>query len=221
MANRLGIWNQAVAMLPATPIASVDENSLEARECRRLYPNVISEMLEGEHDWSFQNRRVALALHGTNDRDAEWLYAYAVPADMGTPIRIVPDFDSLGFGLPVPLPGEPYSEVWASALVGFAPDYIIENGTLYTNIEGASLEYGINDISESVLTAKVTLAIATELAARLAMPVKKDSRLEEKLAARAELYWQRAIADDRNRQPQRDGAYVSQAMLARSGYLVY
>jgi hypothetical protein len=77
---------------------------------------VIREMLEGPHDWSFQNRRVILAQLATNGRDHEWAYAYALPADMGTPIRVLPDFDSLGLGIPVPLPGDPYMETWATQL---------------------------------------------------------------------------------------------------------
>jgi hypothetical protein len=216
MPARIDICNQAVALLPAAQMADLDEVSLEARECRRFYPQVIAEMLEGPHDWSFQNRRVALATV-TNDRTAEWAYAYALPADMAAPIRLVPNFDALGLDIPIPLPGEPYAEIWASFATLYEAPYRIENGILYTNIENASLEYGIKDITEAVLPSMVVKAIVADLASRLAMPVKKDKELRQSLSQEAELYWQRAMAEDQNRQPQYsvEPGYMPEALLAR------
>ncbi len=216
MADRLGIWNQAVAELPASQIASLAENSLEARECRRFYPQIIAEMLEAPHDWSFQNKREILA-ETTNDRPNEWAYAYAVPSDMATPIRIIPDLEALGLGLPVALSGEPYAETWASFVTRYEAPYLIQNGKLYTNVETATLEYGINDITEAVIPALTVRAIAIDLASRLAMPVKKDKDLRQRLTQEAELWWQRAIADDENRQPSwyPDPGYIPEAIAAR------
>jgi hypothetical protein len=218
-ASRIEICNQAIAELPAKAIQSVDENSLEARECRRFYPQVIREMLEGPHDWSFQNRRVILAQLATNGRDREWAYAYALPADMGTPIRVLPDFDSLGLGIPVPLPGDPYMETWATQLGTIEVPYIVENGVIYTNAATATLEYGVNDIEEVVIGPLVERAIVAELASRLAVPVKKDRKLKGELIQEAEVAWARAMADDLNRQPQSYPDYVSEVMAARSGAL--
>lgn len=216
MPSRIEISNLAVAKLPAAPIQDIGENSLEARECRRFYPQVLSAMLEGPHDFSFANRRVALA-QTTNDRDQEWLYAYVVPSDMASPIRVIPDFEGLGLGLPIPLPGEPYSEVWASAMSTFEAAYIVENGILYTNIENASLEYSVNDVEEANLSHLVVEAMACELAFHLALPVKKDAKLRSSLFDEKELAWSRAIADDQNRHPRHAGDFISEAMAARSG----
>jgi hypothetical protein len=218
MPARIDIFNQAVAELPAKAIQSVDENSLEANECRRFYPQIISEMLEGPHDWSFQNRRVALALL-TNDRSSEWLYAYAVPSDMGGAIRVIPDLTALGLGYPVPLPGEPYAEQWALTGRYFETPYIIENGVLYTNVETATLEYGITDSTEASLTPLTVRAVVLDLASRIAIPVKKDRKIKAELVGQAEVAWARAIAEDMNRQPQVFPDYISEAMLARRGAL--
>ena len=216
MPAKLELYNLAVAELPAQQIASLDEQGLEARECRRSYPQVIAEMLAWGR-WSFQNRRVVLAAV-TNTRDAEWTYAYAVPSDMGVALRIVPDFDALGLDIPVPLPGQPYGETWASFVVQYEAPYIIENGVIYTNTESASLEYGINDITEVALGPDVVRAITVDLAARLAMPVKKDKDLRKELLAEAELWWQRAMANDANRQPAYypDPGYLPEALAARN-----
>lgn len=219
MASRINISNRAIARLPATPIQTVDENSLEARECARYYPLVVSKMLEGPHDWSFANRRVTLSLTGGNDREDEWLYAYTVPSDMGTPIRVIPDLGALGYTLPIPLPGEPYAEMWASQIAGLEAAYIIENAVIYTNVENAILEYGINSIEEAVIGALCEDALAADLASYLAVPVKKDRKLRGELMEEAEVAWQRAISDDANRHPQRTGGYVSEATAARAGWL--
>ena len=216
MASRIEICNQAIALIKAKAIQSLSENSLEARECNRFYPQILSEMLEGVHDWSVANRRVVLA-ETTNAREYEWVYAYAVPADMGSPIRVLPDFESFGIGVPVPLPGEPYAEIWSTALSSFEADYVIENGILYTNVQTATLEYLVNDIDASALPPLVAKAIAYDLASRIAVPVKGDSKLELKRQQEADLFWQRAMADDQNRQPRRSGNYLSEAMAARAG----
>lgn len=217
--SQLEISNLALAHLPAAPIASTAENSLEAREARRFYPHVMADMLEGPHDWSFANRRVALAALATNDRDQEWLYAYALPSNLGSPIRVIPDLESLGLGFPIPLPGQPYAEAWAVSGSQYETPYIIEGSTLYSNTATARLEYTINDIAGVTVSQLVITAAALDLAARIVVPVKKDSERETKLLSMAETAWQRAIADDRNRHPETNGQYISEAMASRRGYL--
>lgn len=222
MLSKLDLWNRALGRLPAAPVSDEDENSLEARECRRFYPEALRDMLEGPHNWSFAIRRVSLAALATNDRENEWGYAYALPsgaAGSGS-LSIIPDFEALGLDLPVPLPGQPYMETWASQLTSLEIPYIIEGGTLYTNTENAVLAYTITDIEGIDLPGLVITALTLDLASRLAVPVKKDSDREQKLLGMAEVAWQRAIADDRNRQPQRAVPYTPEAMAARQGYFV-
>lgn len=217
--SRLEVSNLAIAHLPAQPIASVDEDSLPARECRRFYPHVIADMLEGPHDWSFANARASLATLAMNDRPNEWAYAYALPANLGSPIRVLPDLGSLGIGLPVPLPGDPYAEVWSTWATQFETPYEIQASTLYSNTAAATLEYTINDIAGVNVSQLVVTAAALDLASRIVVAVKKDSERETKLMTAAEAAWQRAIADDRNRHPQTYGDYYSETLAARRGYL--
>ena len=214
---KIDLWNRAIGRLPATPIASVDENSLEARECRRYYPAVLSDMFEGPHDWSFANTRVPLAQLLTNDRSAEWLFAYQLPSNVGNPIRVLPDLNALGLSLPMPLPGDPYSEIWATMVTNLEAPYVIEGQTLYTNAEGATLEYTVGDIDGVPVPQLAITALEIDLAARICVPVKKDSAREKDLVSLAEIAWQRAIADDNNRNPQSYGDYVSESMIARHG----
>jgi hypothetical protein len=220
--SRLGISNQALDLIKGKRIQSIGENSLEARTCATHYPQVLSLALEGpvgsDHVFSFANRRVVLA-ETTNEREFEWVYAYAVPDDMGSAIRLIPNLESFGVGIPVPLAGEPYSEVWASAVSAIEADYIIENGVIYANVETATLEYGIKEIDEASLPASVVEAMTSDLASRLAVPIKNDRKLRRELMEEADLLWQRAIADDKNRQPQRSGGYLSETTAARAGLI--
>lgn len=215
--SKIDLWNRAIGRIAAAPVASEDENSLEARECRRYYPSVLLDMLEGPHGFSFANTRVTLAQLGTNDRDAEWLFAYQLPSNVGNVIRVLPDLDGLGFVLPVPLPGNPYSEIWSTMVTNLEAPFIIEGQTLYTNAERAVLEYTINDVVGVPVPQLAITALEIDLASRLVVPVKKDTAREKDLVSQAEVAWQRAIADDKNRNPQYDGRYVSETIVARHG----
>lgn len=215
--SKLDICNRAIGRLPAKPIASIDENSLEARECRRFYPMVIADMLDGPHDWSFAIQRVRLAVLATNDRDAEWAYAYQLPSNLGNTIRLLPDLTSLGLGIPAPLPGEPYAETWVSAFAGLDAPFETAGQMLYANAIDATLEYTISDVVGVSVPQLAMTAVEIDLASRLAVPVKKDSAREKDLISQTEVAWQRAIADDMNRQPTLCSGYLPEAIAARHG----
>lgn len=221
MISRIAICNDALAEIKASTIQTIEEETLQGRECRRHFQNIVDEMLEGgpvgSHDWSFANRRAALAQLADNDREAEWTNVYQLPSDCATPIRVLPDLSTLGLGVPVGWLSQPYSETWGLFLPTYEQSFIVEDGKLYTNTENATLEYGINQIEVSRLSQMVRRAISKDLAARLARSVKGDQDLAKGLFAEAELLWERAVADDLNRHPRRTNEYESEAMIARSG----
>jgi hypothetical protein len=64
----------------------------------------------------------------------------------------------------------------------------------------------------------VVKALRESLAALLAVPVKDSPKLEEKWASRAEVSWERAMADDQNRHPRRMPDHLSEALAVRAGY---
>lgn len=215
-ATRESICNLALGKIKAKPIASFDEDSLSAQECRRFYPEVIQAMLEGDEDWHFIVQRAAL-VQKTNDREAEWQYAYQVPSNMARAIAVIPDLDALGLSLPVAVSGSPYTETWATLGADITVPYLIIGQTLYTNVDSARLEYRINDITGVDLPHRVGQALAIELAAHLAVPLKGDSGREKELLSQTETAWERAIADSRNRQPTRYPDHESETLAARFG----
>lgn len=216
--TRESVCNLALAKIKAAPVASFDEASLEARECRRFYPLAVAKMLEGPNDWSFAIQRVALS-STTNDREFEWLFAYNLPSNMAQAIKVLPDLEALGLAVPVALPGEPFAETWSTVGGDFQMPYEISGSVLYTNAEDAVLEYVIADITGVRIGALCADALASDLGSMLAVPLKGDSGREKDLATEAEIKWQRAIAEDRNRHPQQSGAYVAEAMAVRHGSL--
>lgn len=198
MPSKLQIWNMALGEIPDAPVQAEDERSLQARECARYYPQCVAELLEA-HEWSFANKRVALA-GIDNDRPNEWAYAYALPIDLGSPRRIiVPGWEPLGWG----------------CLADWAEMFLTEGGTLYANAEVATLEYGAVTISETMMPPKFVRALYTDLASRLAMPLQKNRELRGDLIKLYEVEKERAIADDLNRQPRNVPDVVPAAGIAR------
>lgn len=191
MTTSITICNLALGELRAAPIIDIAEDSIEARECARYYPQCLRLLLE-RHDWAFANRRATLAELATNDRSGEWTHAYVLPADCATPLRLV-------------------------AKDGGPSDYIVENRTLYTALADATLEYARDDVSEAEMTGLFVDALAYALAARLAVPIRDSREIKGQLLQQAEIAFQRAVAEDCNRQPQRDDATDESVPLVRSG----
>lgn len=212
MPSLITIANQALDEVGGATIASMDESNIEARSIKRHLPAVMSEFLEW-HEWGAAVRRSSLAVLSVNDRRDEWQYAYALPSDFGTARRIVPQLS--GDALTFPVVGPFNYPGWDA----FGPiAFLIDGSTLYTNLENAVLEYGVNEIEPAQITAMMARAIALEVAARCAMPIKKSRELKSDLIKQAEVARTRAIADDENRYPRQSTRYVSEAEWARAGY---
>lgn len=212
MPSLISIANQALDEVGGVTIASMDESNIEARSIKRHLPTVLSEFLEW-HEWGAAIRRTALALRSSNDRRNEWQYAYALPPDFGTARRVVPALT--GDTLEFPVIGPFVYPAWDA--LGPVP-FLIDNATLYTNLENAIFEYGVNEIEPAQITAMMARAIALETAARIAMPIKKSRELKGDLIKQAEVARTRAIADDENRYPRQSIRYVSESEWARAGY---
>jgi hypothetical protein len=226
MRSLTAIANEAIADLPAHPITSLDDGSREAEECARFLPGIVSELL-GYHDWEFVRRRVTLA-EVTNDRPGEWEFAYAVPGQVASPIKLVrPEsatgaltFDS-GYGLSVYDVTVTPSLFWpTSQLPHAAIDYEIADGVLYTDLPGAIFEYSLDALEPSKWTALFAKAVIMELAARIYRPLlgeKADTNEVQVKRSMAMAYLNRAIADDLNRRPREREIFVAEGVAARLG----
>jgi len=61
-------------------IASLDENSVEAKQCKLWYDLSRKQALEA-FDWGFARKRLTLALHADDAPEDRWAYRYQYPAD--------------------------------------------------------------------------------------------------------------------------------------------
>lgn len=210
----LTICNNALGEISAAFITDLQEASVEAENCRRLYPQVVQDALEWDEDgFEFATRRAALAVV-SNDRQQEWTFAYVVPADMGKPLRII-KYDPTAAAVSYPEYG-PYP--FPSQIAFGDIPFEIANRTIYTNVEAAWFEYVLKDVSPSVMSAAFRRAIELELAARLVMPIRKKVELRAEVAKLAGVSRQFAIAENRNRRPVLDTHVVTARDYARAGY---
>lgn len=211
MASLIELCNRALANVAKGQIASLNEQSLESRECVRFAQPLLDEMIAWSDNMPLGRRRVVLA-EVANDRPAEWSYAYAQPSDMETPIAIR-RVEEAGRALPE---GGPFNFPLQD---GFPLRFQIEGATIYSNVPTATLIYTASTIDASELGGLMQKAFVDELAARIAMPLTKDPKVGQALFNVAEMSRARAIAHEENKMPQRQVTYVSDAELARMGLL--
>lgn len=212
MASQLTMCNNALAEIAADPINSIDEDSLSARECKRLWDTVISEFLTWA-EWDYTTKRETLAVM-TNDRLGEWLYRYAKPSDLSDAIKVIPAFSTQLVGLPQV---GPFTAPMLDALGAFP--FEISEDAIYTNVTNAVLQYHSTEVSIGKIRPLEARAIELELASRLAMPIKKSRELKGDLIKQAEVARQRAVAECQNRAPVNEPGYISAVEWAREGLI--
>lgn len=204
----VALYNQAMVELAAPAIASLNEPSSEARACNAVAFVIMEELLDWA-DWHWTETYQVLAAV-PNDRPAEWLFAYAVPADCAAPIAVrgvEPAATCLPLGGPSTFP--------LQAAIPLA--FIVSDGKLYTNVETATLVY--NRSGHFQLPPLVARAYVLELAARTCYTIKKDRKLKADLMQAAAFAKAVAISDERNKVPRQSPRYISDAEYARAGIM--
>lgn len=79
--SQISIWNRALGFLGARSVASEQENTPEALQCRLYWDSARRQVLR-DFPWSFAQRRAWLALMALPDGyETEFRFAYALPDD--------------------------------------------------------------------------------------------------------------------------------------------
>lgn len=214
--DKIAICNQALAELPEDAISDFADRATSAEWCARLYPTTLAYCI-ARHDWKLSRVRVALA-QITNDRANEWGFAYAIPEDCVTELRVIPTATDeeapVLFGM-----------VLAPWIMGQVPvpalyRFYVSGTTIYSNIEAATLEYITGDANAANFRPLFERALVLELASRLVMPVKKDRARQGDIIKMAEAAMSRAMADDMNRDDSNSeyGVFTNSTELARAGW---
>jgi hypothetical protein len=211
MSALISACNSALSRIAKDTITALDEESVEAQNCAIFAPEILAEMADWTN-WPSMVVRAALA-GTTNDRPAEWLYAYAQPADFAKPVAIRRVEEDLTFA---PEHSPPFTLPHQDRVrLGMT----IEGGKVYSNVKDATLVYIKSQMTANDLSPSMRLAFVTELAARLAIPVGKLSeRQVARLEQKAMMAKDEAIADALNSNEQIMPNYKSDAEWAREGY---
>lgn len=200
MASVVDICNMALSHAGAraqiTSIAPPD-GSVEAGYCARFYPIARKEALEASK-WTWAKTRVALS--GVTNPSPTWTYAYALPSDCLSPVRvlqqsIVRSIFSYPFG-----PFYTADDFQLFTERG-SSDFEVEGQTLLTHEPDAVLLYTRDITDTSKFSASFTSYLSYLLTSYLAGPIVKGEK-----GAQAALGWRKmanavkgdAAADDAN-----------------------
>lgn len=203
------LCNAALDLVPSATIVTLDENSLQAKACRRWFPTVLAELLEVAN-WGFNRRTVALPLLAENPLMTRWGFAYNLPADCAMPLNVLTgggfsDWNANVNGMPA-----------VSARQAFA----IAGNILFTNTPNAFFEYITSETLLENTYAGFRKVLYLELAAAISLPITKDAKRRRDLLQEAEVARQRATANAFNREPKTYGDFMPDAVRAHMGLLI-
>lgn len=211
-ASRLDIWNMALDELPTARVTALDDGSFEAETLSQAYQPALETLLE-DHDYDFAVVRSTLAVV-TNDRPAEWSYAYQIPDGLMRPRYLLP------YGADYAASGNPtYPNFGRLRAYENVQPFRFSGGKIYANLASGIFEFVTRNVTEDQFTAKFARALAIELASRVVMPIKKDRKRQGDLIKMAEVARERAKADDMNRDRESVRDFIPEMQLVREGIL--
>ncbi len=145
---KVGLCNEALALICASRIQQLDEHTTEARACREAFGRVLGELLRAAN-WIFARRFKALALKEKSDAG----FVYAKLADCALMIKVVS--------------GETYMPV----------EYKLYGTEIYCYADKAWLEYISADFDLNSMDAYFKSALIHALAASICRELTADAQL--------------------------------------------
>lgn len=163
--SKTDIWNLALSHIgDGDDVDDVDEQSVEAEQCRKFYP-IARDMVLERHNWDFAMKTAQLSTL-SQAASRQWTYRYAVPADYIKAVTVAPDLNLLTATW---LTEEQYRrqiETWAKTFE-LESD---ENGdiSILTNEYQAYLKYIYRNENTGAYSAGFVMALSYLLASFLA-----------------------------------------------------
>ena len=161
MISDVGICNLALARVGAEKITDLSEGSPAALDCARLY-EPLRDALLAAHPWRFAEAHQALALMA-DAAPAGWTYAYALPADCLAARAVVDGQTGITERPSPPVP------------------FAVSGATVLTDQVGAVLIYTRRATDPVRFDPLFTDALATKLAADLAMARRLDRLIRDQM----------------------------------------
>jgi hypothetical protein len=174
MATDVDICNLALLRIGTrSSIGALNEGSVEANACARLYP-LARDTILAEHPWSFAAKRASLALVGDGGL-SPWSFRYAYPPDC-LPARAIG---------PAPLPIRPPQAV-AFEVAGDTDAAGHPILTILTDQAGAVLLYTAQIANTGQFPPRFIEALSWKLAAELVSALTGEAALGQAALAMAE-----------------------------------
>lgn len=162
MMSEIKICNLALAELGATAIASLTENSSNARYCNTFYSTSRNAVLR-DYAWNFASYNRGLASVEVPDGYKKWSYAFGYPVDCLLAREL---HDDAGSNFPFEV--GVYSGVGSEKLKA-----------IFANVSAAYLRYTVEITNTELFDHQFVVAFSKYLAKELAWPVTKKANLEQ------------------------------------------
>lgn len=178
-------------------IQSFEDNTKNAKVCRRHYPLALEELLS-EEDWRFAKVRAVL-IATTNGRGTGW-YAYALPANHAKTVKVMLDRSAMPGGVFLSEDYEP------------AVPFEIEGDVYYSRFDGLMMEYIRSDPPIASWPAPFRKAMRAGVASKIVYPINRDKADRTSRLSEYELFRDRAKAWSKNTQPSTYGHHMPDVM---------
>lgn len=153
--SNISIANLALTMLSTARIASLTEDSENARKVNTIFEMTRDSML-GEHNWNFARGEATLALTTITPATGDWTNVFQLPTDCLRVIRMDGDYD-----------------------------FRIYEDKLYTNVSDCVIEYQKKITDPTLLSLMFVRAFALRIAADLAFGITQNATLAEGMEKKA------------------------------------
>ena len=181
MPSQTDLLNDALGQIGASPIAAIDDGTVNANWCATFYPALRRALLRISH-WRFAETRAMLAQESTTPA-FEFTFSYALPADL---VKIV-EYNSVQLIVQNPNVLLVSDVLYLAPYAGY---FKVEGRHLLTNDAQVALVY-IHDVTDPNIWDPLSYqTLATWLASKLALPITKDSKKSATLIQAATQLWQ-------------------------------
>lgn len=172
--SEVSICNMALSLVGASSsIESLTEDSAEANECNIWY-TFSRRLALAANDWSFARRRQTLATHGDVPPDGVWGYRYQYPSDCVRMRKIQHPVSGVGVWSP-----ETRDLVAAADAIPFSIELDDDQDTksILTNLDNAIGVYTMDLTTVTLFSEFFVVMFAEALAAKVAWPLTKKTKL--------------------------------------------
>lgn len=216
MVSEVNICNLALGNIRAGTINSLDETSVQARQCKLRYPILRDQMLQ-DSPWQFAGSIRPLAVLTTTVFN--WAYVYQYPSDCLRINRVIPDYEEINqdnrtSGLFYPYRDADVYKPSPVPTVEYKVFNVDGNKVIVSQFPNLRIDYRRRITDPTIFSLNFTMALSHLLAAELAVPiagVELGRALRSDSLTMYESYLSAGVANELNEQKEEiaESEYIS------------